>query len=139
MNLFTQIQTYTMSSTDPAKAFIKGYDDAKLLVSSASMAKSPNTQLYHALSGDTYVINFGEKLKRVTIQGIGVYTTCGDIKGNPQATLNKIYETHKLGSESPVDVVIAGSSAKCYLSGLNIEANTQTKNAFNFALTLIGN
>lgn len=94
----------------------------------------PNTQMAFALNGDTYLLDFGEKLSPLTLSGIAIADGCG---GSFKNRLNDLYKAHRIGKE-PVNLTIGSDTYSAYITGRSGAVSSERPSLFNFSISFLG-
>lgn len=115
---------------------IKGLD-ASLLVLKMTGQDSPNVQIDFAMSADTYLLDFGEKLSPITVAGIAPYTKGCKGAADLKSQINKLYEDHKLGKK-PVDVTIGSDTYSAYITGKSTSVSAEQPELLNYSFSFLG-
>jgi len=128
-SVFTEKKSRTVNCS------IEGFDDLSLLKMTAQ--DTPNTQIEFALSSDTYILDFGEKLSPLTISGlIPLSAGCGDIN-ILRSRLVSLYKKHRLGKK-PVGVAIGSDAYSAYVTGKSVAISAEQPEFINFSISLLG-
>ena len=127
--------TFTRAKGRSVNCSIKGFDDLSALKMTAQ--DSPNTQIEFALSSDTYILDFGEKLSPINISGIiPLSTGCASAKAI-RGRLSALYAAHRLGKK-PVAVTIGSDAYSAYVTGKSTSISAERPEILNFSITLLG-
>ena len=112
---------------------IAGFD-TDIIALKVSSQDLPNTQMAFALSGDTYLLDFGEKLSPLTLSGIAIADGCD---GSFKNRLNDLYKAHRVGKE-PVNLTIGSDTYSAYITGRSGAVSSERPSLFNFSISFLG-
>ena len=115
---------------------INGFDE-KLVILKMNGQDSPNVQMDFAMSSDTYLLDFGEKLSPISISGIIPYANACSGVSTVKGQLSALYKKHKLG-KSPVGVRIGADQYSAYITSKNTSVSAEQPEIINFSMSLLG-
>ena len=115
---------------------IAGFNE-KLVVLKMNSQDSPNVQMDFAMSSDTYLLDFGEKLSPISLSGIIPYANACSGVASVRGQLSSLYKKHKLG-RSPVSIRIGADQYSAYITSKNTSVSAEQPEIINFSISLLG-